>query len=75
MLQEVYQRDQQLNLDRLQYRKWQDGDAYAPHDLSSVEQRKWQRRKRPEMDAFDVLSMNPLEQFKVIGRSLARERS
>lgn len=48
------------------YRKWQPGDVYAPHDLSGAEQKKWkQGRKRPQQDAFDVLGVNPVLEYKV----------
>lgn len=48
------------------YRKWQPGDVYAPHDLSGTEQKKWkQGRKRPQEDAFDVLGVNPVLEYKV----------
>jgi small subunit ribosomal protein S18 len=46
-------------------RRWKAGDVYAPHDLSSAEMRKWKRRGRPEYDAFDILNMNPVEEYKV----------
>ncbi|KAL9621860.1 MAG: hypothetical protein Q9160_003681 [Pyrenula sp. 1 TL-2023] len=52
-------------IDKLQYRKWTTGDVYAPHDLTSIEQKKWSRSQRPSVDAFDVLSMDPLEQYTV----------
>lgn len=45
--------------------KWKVGDVYAPHDLSAVEARKWSRRKSSERDVFDVLGINPLEEYKV----------
>lgn len=48
------------------YRKWQPGDVYAPHDLSGTEQKKWkQGRKKPQQDAFDVLGINPVLEYKV----------
>ncbi|EUC51399.1 hypothetical protein COCMIDRAFT_31533 [Bipolaris oryzae ATCC 44560] len=47
------------------YRKWQPGDVYAPHDLSGTEQKKWkQGRKRPQEDAFDILGVNPVLEYK-----------
>lgn len=47
------------------YRKWQPGDIYAPHDLSGAEQKKWKYgRRRPTEDAFDVLGINPLLEYK-----------
>jgi small subunit ribosomal protein S18 len=50
------------------YRKWQPGDVYAPHDLSGTEQKKWKYgRKKPQQDAFDVLGINPVNEYKVRG--------
>ena len=47
------------------YRKWQPGDVYAPHDLSGTEQKKWKYgRKKPQQDAFDVLGINPVLEYK-----------
>ncbi|KAL1794405.1 mitochondrial 37S ribosomal protein bS18m [Alternaria dauci] len=47
------------------YRKWQPGDVYAPHDLSGAEQKKWKYgRKKPQQDAFDVLGINPVLEYK-----------
>ena len=46
-------------------RSWKVGDVYAPHDLSAAEARKWRKRKGPSTDAFDALSMNPLDYYKV----------
>lgn len=52
-------------IERLQNRVWKNGDQYSPHDLSATEQQKWGRLQRPKIDAFDVLSINPLEQYAV----------
>ena len=46
-------------------RDWKPGDVYAPHDLSAAEARKWRVKKAPTTDAFDVLSLNPLDLYKV----------
>lgn len=46
-------------------REWQKGDIYAPHDLSAAEARKWRKRYPPTVDAFDALSLNPLDFYKV----------
>lgn len=46
-------------------RDWKVGDVYAPHDLSAAEARKWRMKKAPSQDAFDVLSINPLDVYKV----------
>lgn len=48
-----------------QTRTWQDGDVYAPHDLSWVEMHKWKQPKRPSKDIVDVLGLNPLDHYKV----------
>jgi small subunit ribosomal protein S18 len=48
------------------YRRWKSGDVYAPHDLSAAEQNKWKRgRMTPQTDAFDVLGINPINEYKV----------
>jgi small subunit ribosomal protein S18 len=48
------------------YRKWQTGDVYSPSDLSGAEQKKWKLgRKKPQSDAFDVLGINPVLEYKV----------
>jgi len=49
-------------------RRWRAGDVYAPHDLTGVEMSKWKKvhqKGRPKKDAFDVLRLNPLDQYKV----------
>ena len=46
-------------------RRWKEGDVYAPHDLSSVEMRKWKERGRPLMDVFDVLDFDPVANYRV----------
>jgi hypothetical protein len=46
-------------------REWQKGDVYAPHDLSAAEARKWRKKYTPTIDAFDALSLNPLDFYKV----------
>ena len=46
-------------------RDWKPGDVYAPHDLGSAEARKWKQRRSPSTDAFDALSLNPLDLYKV----------
>jgi small subunit ribosomal protein S18 len=48
------------------HRKWQAGDVYSPTDLSGAEQKKWKfGRKKPQSDAFDVLGINPVLEYKV----------
>lgn len=52
----------------LQYRRvsnWKLGDVYAPHDLSQEEVRKRATARPPNQDAFDVLRINPLLEYKV----------
>jgi small subunit ribosomal protein S18 len=53
-------------LERNFTREWKAGDVYAPHDLSAAEARKWKRKQTPNIDAFDALSLNPLDCYKVI---------
>lgn len=48
-------------------RKWKAGDVYAPHDLSSVEMKRWMYRRPGTTDAFDVLGIDPSTQYKVSG--------
>jgi hypothetical protein len=45
-------------------REWNKGDIYAPHDLSAAEARKWRKKYTPTVDAFDALSLNPLDFYK-----------
>ena len=52
-------------LERNFTREWRPGDVYAPHDLSGAEARKWRKRQNPTRDAFDALSLNPLDCYKV----------
>jgi hypothetical protein len=46
-------------------REWKKGDIYAPHDLSAAEARKWRKKYTPTIDAFDALSLSPLDFYKV----------
>ena len=52
-------------LEKLQTRRWKSGDVYAPHDLSPEEMMKWRRKSQPSRDIFDILAINPLDEFKV----------
>ena len=51
-------------------RKWKTGDVYAPHDLSSVEMKRWMYKRPGTTDAFDVLGIDPSTQYKVSGSVL-----
>jgi hypothetical protein len=63
---ELQESDRLSQFQRQIYRKWQPGDVYAPHDLSGSEQKKWkQGRKKPQQDAFDILGINPVLEYKV----------
>jgi small subunit ribosomal protein S18 len=53
------------DLSRQITRRWKEGDAYAPHDLSWVEMSKWKNRGRPTHDVFDVLDFKPMENYRV----------
>lgn len=65
---ELAESERVANFQRQIYRKWQQGDVYAPHDLSGTEQKKWKYgRKKPQQDAFDVLGVNPVLEYKVCG--------
>lgn len=52
-------------LERFQAREWAPGDLYSPHDLSPSEMKKWMKRWSPANDAFDVLNIKPIDQYKV----------
>ncbi|KAK0387388.1 hypothetical protein NLU13_5700 [Sarocladium strictum] len=45
-------------------RRWQAGDVYAPHDLSSVEMRKWKKKSGRAGDLVDALNLSPLDLYK-----------
>ncbi|KAL3457722.1 ribosomal protein S18 [Aspergillus heterothallicus] len=51
-------------LERFQTRTYQPGDIYAPHDLSPAEMKKWKKSSSPSTDVFDILQLNPLDQYK-----------
>lgn len=53
------------DLDRYQSRRWKEGDVYSPHDLSPIEMAKWRVKQRRQIDAFDVLAINPIDEYKV----------
>ncbi|KAJ4318452.1 hypothetical protein N0V94_004407 [Neodidymelliopsis sp. IMI 364377] len=62
---EMIESERRSNFQRQMYRKWQPGDVYSPHDLSGAEQKKWKfGRKKPQSDAFDVLGINPINEYK-----------
>ena len=46
-------------------RKWKPGDVYAPHDLSAAEMKRWMYKRPGTTDAFDVLGIDPLKEYKV----------
>lgn len=58
--------ERRSNFQRQIYRKWKPGDVYSPSDLTGAEQKKWKLgRSRPTLDAFDVLGINPISEYKV----------
>ncbi|OAL52026.1 ribosomal protein S18 [Pyrenochaeta sp. DS3sAY3a] len=62
---EMVESERRSQFQRQIFRKWQPGDVYAPHDLSGPEQKKWKLgRKRPQQDAFDLLGINPIAEYK-----------
>lgn len=63
---------QAKDLENQQHRRWKRGDVYAPHDLSSVEMRKWKKKGRPTADAFDALDIHPMDQYKACLASVYR---
>ena len=52
-------------LEKFQHRRWRAGDVYAPHDLSSVAMKHARHRSGPRADVFDLLGINPLNEYKV----------
>jgi hypothetical protein len=54
----------QQELNNSQFR-FQPGDVYAPNDLTMEELRARRSNRRPVKDAFDVLGINPITQYKV----------
>ncbi|KAF2819841.1 ribosomal protein S18 [Ophiobolus disseminans] len=62
---EMVESERRSQFQRQIYRKWQPGDVYSPIDLSGAEQKKWKTgRKKPQSDAFDVLGINPVLEYK-----------
>jgi small subunit ribosomal protein S18 len=63
---EIIESEKKSQFQRQIYRRWQPGDVYSPVDLSGSEQKKWKTgRKKPQSDAFDVLGVNPVLEYKV----------
>jgi small subunit ribosomal protein S18 len=63
---EMIESERRSQFQRQIYRTWRSGDVYAPHDLSGAEQKKWKYgRSKPQSDAFDVLGINPIHEYKV----------
>ncbi|EEY14465.1 conserved hypothetical protein [Verticillium alfalfae VaMs.102] len=46
-------------------RKWRTGDVYAPHDMNPHQLARWKKRTAPKHDVTDLLSLNPLDMYKV----------
>ena len=67
-MEQVDKANRAKDLDKLQTRRWKQGDVYAPHDLTPAEMKKWKMRKKSSVDAFDILAINPVDQWKVIVR-------
>jgi small subunit ribosomal protein S18 len=63
---EMLESEKKASYQRQMYRKWQPGDVYSPSDLSGAEQKKWKNgRRKPQSDAFDILGINPVQEYKV----------
>lgn len=63
---EMVESEKRSQFQRQIHRKWQPGDVYSPTDLSGAEQNKWKYgRKKPQSDAFDILGINPVLEYKV----------
>ncbi|MCJ1255670.1 hypothetical protein MMC24_003487 [Lignoscripta atroalba] len=63
-MEQVDKANRAKDLDKLQTRRWKQGDVYAPHDLTPAEMKKWKMRKKSSVDAFDILAINPVDQWK-----------
>ncbi|KAG5914685.1 hypothetical protein E4U61_005450 [Claviceps capensis] len=46
-------------------RRWETGDVYAPHDMSSVEMRKLRKRASRKADVVDALQIRAKDMYKV----------
>jgi len=46
-------------------RRWKEGDVYAPKDLNGIEMAKWKFQSKPTRDVFDILDLNPLDNYSV----------
>lgn len=63
---EMIESERRSQFQRQIYRKWVPGDVYSPHDLTGLEMKKWKfGRKKPQQDAFDILGINPINEYKV----------
>ncbi|MCJ1436911.1 WD40 repeat-like protein [Xylographa pallens] len=62
---ELEKKERARDLERMQVRRWKQGDVYAPHDLSPAEMKKWRQKMRPDRDVFDVLAINPINHYMV----------
>ncbi|MCJ1404075.1 WD40 repeat-like protein [Xylographa trunciseda] len=62
---DLEKKERAQDLERMQIRRWKQGDVYAPHDLSPVEMSKWRTKLTPDRDVFDVLAINPIDHYMV----------
>lgn len=46
-------------------RKWKTGDVYAPYDMNPHQLARWKKKTAPKRDVTDLLSLNPLDMYKV----------
>ena len=65
MLSKLEKERRAKDLEKMQTRRWSGGDVYAPHDLSPAEMMKWRQRSKPSTDVFDILAINPLDEYRV----------
>lgn len=54
-------------IELMHQRQWRAGDVYSPHDLSPEEARKYTKARSPKADVFDILNINPIDEYKVCG--------
>ena len=57
-----------------QSRNWREGDVFGPRDLGPGEMRKWKKSQRPTRDVFDILNVDPMDEYKVRYLSLPLRR-
>ena len=70
---QLEEKERAQEMERMQIRRWNEGDVYAPHDLSPAELKKWRHKSRPDRDVFDILAINPINHYMVSATHAQRE--